>query len=133
MAKIKHISLRARDVEKTAAFYKEAFGLKQVGLGTTGVYLSDGHINFAILKYQPEKDGDKFKLGVDHFGFQVDDADATIDKVEQLGAKPVKNRQSITPTDPSNPQYYFEYRCVGPDDQQMDISHVGWVGGTDKP
>jgi len=33
MARIKHIALRTWDVEKTAAFYKEVFGLKQVGLG----------------------------------------------------------------------------------------------------
>jgi len=36
MARIKHIAIRTGDVEKTAAFYKEAFGLKQVALGRTG-------------------------------------------------------------------------------------------------
>ena len=32
MAQIKHIAIRTHDVEKTAAFYKEAFGLEQVGV-----------------------------------------------------------------------------------------------------
>ena len=42
MAQIKHIAIRATDPEKTVAFYKEVFGLKQVGLGrndpTIGVF-----------------------------------------------------------------------------------------------
>ena len=53
MARIKHIAIRTEDVEKTAAFYKEAFGLKQVGLGQNGIYLTDGHLNIAVLKFQP--------------------------------------------------------------------------------
>ena len=55
MARIKHIAIRTGDVEKTAAFYKEAFGLKQVGLGQNGIYLTDGHLNIAVLKFQPGK------------------------------------------------------------------------------
>src|SRR5262245_26211621 len=31
MVKIKHIAIRTPDPEKTAAFYKEVFGLKEVG------------------------------------------------------------------------------------------------------
>ena len=58
MARIKHIAIRTGDVEKTAAFYKEAFGLKQVGLGQNGIYLTDGHLNIAVLKFQPGKNGE---------------------------------------------------------------------------
>ena len=36
MAKIKHIAIRTTDVEKTVAFYKEVFDLKQVGRGLNG-------------------------------------------------------------------------------------------------
>jgi catechol 2,3-dioxygenase-like lactoylglutathione lyase family enzyme len=35
MAKIKHIAIRTRDVDQTAAFYKDAFDLTQVGMGKT--------------------------------------------------------------------------------------------------
>ena len=63
MAKIKHIAIRTADPEKTSAFYQEAFGLKKVGLGRNGIYLSDGHINLAILKGTG-------KLGIEHLGFQ---------------------------------------------------------------
>ena len=50
MARIKHIAIRTPDPEKTAAFYKKVFGLEEVGLARSGVYLSDGYINLAILK-----------------------------------------------------------------------------------
>lgn len=128
MARLKHVTLATHDVEKTAAFYKEAFGLKQVGLGVKGVYLSDGYINLAILKYQ---EGGHFKLGIDHLGFQVDDVDAAIAKVTELGAKPLTSREVVDRKDPSTPQMYFEFRCAGPDDQHIDISAVGWVGADD--
>ena len=37
MAQIKHIAIRTHNVEKTAAFYKEAFGLEQVGAAQNGI------------------------------------------------------------------------------------------------
>ena len=50
MARIKHIAIRTPYPEKTAAFYKDVFGLKEVGQARARVYLSDGYINLAILK-----------------------------------------------------------------------------------
>ena len=49
MARLKHIAIRTPDVTGTVAFYKEAFGLEEVGKGRSGIYLSDGYINLAIL------------------------------------------------------------------------------------
>ena len=85
MAQIKHIAIRTRDVDKTALFYKEAFGLQQVGLGQNGVYLTDGHLNIAILKYQKRKDGEPLRLGIDHVGFQVEDVPGSVAHIEVLG------------------------------------------------
>jgi Lactoylglutathione lyase and related lyases len=128
MAKIKHIAIRTSDVEKTVAFYKEVFELKQVGRGLNGIYLSDGHINLAILKYQPEKNQEPTKIGVDHLGFLVEDVDGTLAKLSALGGKTLTDRIHVTPKDPSTPQSYFEIRCMGPDDQVVDVSGAGWVG-----
>ena len=89
MARIKHIAIRTADIEKTATFYKEAFGLKQVGLGQNGIYLTDGHLNIAVLKFQPGKNGAPLRLGVDHVGFQVDDVEATVARINGLGGKPL--------------------------------------------
>ena len=128
MARIKHIAIRTRDIEKTAAFYKKAFGLKQVGLGQNGIYLTDGHLNIAILKFQRGKDGGPLRLGIDHVGFQVDDVEATLARIDGLGGKPLTDRTEVNPTDPSRPQSYCEVKCLGPDEQVIDVSRVGWVG-----
>src|SRR3989338_472095 len=111
MAKIKHIAIRATDPEKTVAFYKEVFGLKQVGLGRNGVYLSDGHINLAILKCKSEKEGGSGTVGVEHIGFQVEDVEATIAKISQRGGKSLMDRVDVTPTDTTNPRSYYEIKC----------------------
>jgi lactoylglutathione lyase len=128
MARIKHIAIRTRDVEKTAAFYREAFDLQQVGLGQNGVYLSDGHLNIAILKFQRGKNGEPLRLGVDHVGFKVEDVDATVARINSLGGKPETERSEVTPSDPSHPQSYYEIKCVGPEEQVIDVSSAGWVG-----
>jgi lactoylglutathione lyase len=130
MARIKHIAIRTHDIEQTASFYKEAFGLEQVGLGQNGIYLTDGHLNIAILKYRNEIDGETIKLGIDHVGFQVDDLEATLAKISSLGGKALAEQREVTPADPSRPQSYYEIKCIGPDDQVIDVSSVGWVGTT---
>ena len=78
MARIKHIAIRTPYPEKTAAFYKDVFGLKEVGQARAGVYLSDGYINLAILKSRAEDTGESPRdaagyTGIHHLGFMVDD------------------------------------------------------------
>ena len=128
MAQIKHIAIRTYNVEKTAAFYKEAFGLEQVGVGQSGVYLTDGRLNIAILNFRPVVEGESMKLGVDHIGFAVDDVDSTVERIKKLGGKALNERLEVEPPDPSKPQSYFEVKCVGPEDQVIDVSNAGWIG-----
>ncbi len=121
MARIKHIAIRTADPETTAKFYQETFGLTRAGLGKNGIYLTDGHINLAILKGGG-------KLGIEHLGFQVDDVEGTLARVASLGGKPLVERVNVTPTDAAHPQSYYEIKCLGPDDQIIDVSGSGWVG-----
>jgi catechol 2,3-dioxygenase-like lactoylglutathione lyase family enzyme len=130
MARIKHIAIRTHEVEKTAAFYKEAFGLDQVGAGQSGVYLTDGYLNIAILCMRATVEGETMRLGVDHIGFQVDDVNATVAKIRTLGGKALNERNEVQQGDPSKPQSYFEVKCVAPDDQVIDVSNAGWVGAS---
>jgi catechol 2,3-dioxygenase-like lactoylglutathione lyase family enzyme len=129
MAQLKHIAIRTEDVEKTAAFYRQVFGLKQVGAGQSGVYLTDGHLNIAILKLRPGADGERLRLGLDHFGFQVDDVEATAAAIERWGGKSLSSsavKQAQTNNDDARAHSYFEVKCLGPDEQVIDISKVGW-------
>ena len=128
MAQIKHIAIRTQDVEKTAAFYKDAFGLEQVGVGQSGIYLTDGHLNIAILSFRSVVEGETMKLGVDHIGFQVDDVDAAVARIKQSGGKSLDHRNEVSAGDPAQPQSYFEVKCIGPEEQIIDVSNAGWVG-----
>ena len=100
MAKIKHIAIRTPNPEKTAAFYKEVFGLEEVGRARAGYYLSDGYINLAILQSHDQGTGESPRdvpgyAGIDHFGFLVDDVDETCKKLEEAGAKATMGRVDL--------------------------------------
>ena len=133
MVKIKHIAIRTPDPEKTAAFYKEVFGLKEVGQARMGCYLSDGHINLAILKSRDQGSGESPRdvpgyAGVHHFGFIVDDVDETCRKLEAAGAKAMTSRTDAPGAAASGARSYYEIKYRGPDDQEIDITETGWIG-----
>jgi catechol 2,3-dioxygenase-like lactoylglutathione lyase family enzyme len=73
MARIRHIALLTKDTERLAEFYRTSFGLKEVSRSgeTTengkAIYLSDGHINLAILPARNRREG------IYHFGMEVED------------------------------------------------------------
>jgi lactoylglutathione lyase len=118
-AKIRHIAISTEDPEKTAAWYVEAFGLQEVGRSPNGVYLSDGEINFAVLRIKDKETGEIVK-GLSHFGFGVDDAEAFYQRLESQGAEK-------QPAVAISNQYY-ETKYTGPDGVTVDISEHGWVG-----
>lgn len=120
MAKIRHVAISTEDPEKTAAWYKEVFGLVEVGRTGAGVYLSDGDINFAVLRLRSKEDPEKIELGVSHFGFVVEDPQATYRKLEEMGV-------ARLPDVPIG-NMYFEVKYLGPDGQIVDVSEHGWVG-----
>jgi len=123
MARIKHIAIRTNDVDGTARFYREAFGLKDAGRGINGVYLSDGRINLAILTVKGEG-----KAGIDHLGFEVDDLDDAVAAAQRVGARRLTAAPPPAPGNASDPQSYFEIKLAGPDDQEIDVSETGWAG-----
>jgi catechol 2,3-dioxygenase-like lactoylglutathione lyase family enzyme len=120
-AKIRHVAISTENPEEVAAWYKDIFGLEEVGRSPSGgVYLSDGEINFAVLRLRSPDDPNQIIRGVHHFGFMVDDAEAFRAKLEAKGATKL-------PQAPGNLQY-FEEKYEGPDGQTVDLSEHGWVG-----
>src|SRR3954447_23367098 len=76
MAKLRHLAITVPDPEKAAEFYMQAFGLRRVGStdwhGASGVYLTDGVMTLALLRYRKEKYAGKRGsgyVGAHHFGF----------------------------------------------------------------
>ncbi|SRR5712692_469614 len=131
-AKLRHFAIVVRDIEKAAAFYETVFGLKRVGredleMGS-GIYLSDGVINLALLKYKGDsgsglKDAANF-VGAHHFGFQVDDLEAARKRIEAAGGKFFFTLGKTK--DDAN----FEMKFKDPDGVIFDISEKGWLGGS---
>ena len=132
MAKLRHIAVVVKDLEKAAAFYEKVFELKRVGeehleMGS-GIYLSDGVINLALLKYKGEagsglKDASSF-VGAHHFGFQVDDLAAAQKRIEAGGGTFFFDLG--TDAEKEN----FERKFKDPDGIIFDISQKGWLGAT---
>ena len=120
MARIRHIAILTEDVEKLVRFYTTAFGLKIVkGVGTA-TYLSDGHINLAIIPIEPERkiEGPQLQPGLYHFGFQVDDVGSLREACQEASA--------ATGIDKRPPNREAEYRVHDPDGNPIDLSQHGW-------
>ena len=106
MARIRHIALTTKDPEKTAAFYMQAFDMKEVSRSPNGsLHLTDGYIDLAILNWKTEQDADVGPngpnySGIHHLGFQVDDMEDATHKLEAAqGAadQPASGRRSRHP------------------------------------
>ena len=129
MARLKHIAIRTRDVAKTASFYREAFDLQEVGRGRNGVYLSDGYINLAILKFKTEEEantegGPKW-TGMHHFGFNVEAMPDAEEKILRAGATLKRKGHDV---DDKPRKGNVEVKFTGPDGITIDLSETGWVG-----
>ena len=120
MARIRHLAILTEDVDKLVKFYTNAFGLKVVhGIGTA-TYLSDGHINLAIIPIGPERkiEGPQLKPGIYHFGFEVENVEALRETCNELSAS-----SSI---DKRPPNREAEFRVHDPDGNPIDLSQHGW-------
>ena len=132
MAKLRHFALAVRDLEKSAAFYENVFGLKRVGredleIGS-GVYLSDGVINLALLNFSAgsgarasDMADPRGFVGAHHFGFQVDDLAEAQQRIERAGGKFFFDLGDERHGN-------FERKFKDPDGVIFDISQRGWIG-----
>ena len=120
MARIRHLALLTDDVERLVNFYTTVFGLKIVeGVGTA-TYLSDGHVNLAIIPIGPELEveGKQLVPGIYHFGFEVDDIEGLRPLCAELGA--------ATEIAKRPPNREAEFRVHDPDGNPIDLSQHGW-------
>ena len=79
---IRHIAVMTENWNREARFYQTIFGMKKITNGSTNPdrgHISDGVIGMAILGRRCG-----LNAGFDHFGFEVDDADAIVAKIKQF-------------------------------------------------
>ena len=123
-AKIRHIAICSKDTRALADFYIKTFGMVEVmsqeprdgGPATDqrAIYVSDGYINLACL---PARDKPE---GIDHFGFQVDDAEEVARRGKGAGAQ-----TGIAPR-PRDGRY-AEFRIHDPTGTGVDLATAGWA------
>lgn len=120
MARIRHLAILTEDVDKLVKFYTSMFGLKIVhGVGTA-TYLSDGHINLAIIPIGPEREieGPQLRPGINHFGFEVENVDTLREACNELNASSAIDKRP--------PNREAEFRVLDPDGNPIDLSQHGW-------
>jgi catechol 2,3-dioxygenase-like lactoylglutathione lyase family enzyme len=139
MAKIKHIALSTQDPEKTARFYADVFGMKQIGrvdhATVSGYFLTDGDLNLAILKFKNDavagaERGKDFS-GIHHIGFQVESLEAIAERLAAAGSErrdDVNNALGVGQS--SERRANVEVKYSGPDGVMLDVSETGWVGSS---
>jgi lactoylglutathione lyase len=133
--RIRHIALTTQDPAKTAAFYKEAFGMREIRRNPRGaVFLTDGYINLAILNFKTQKDpdvgahGPNFS-GIHHLGFEVEDLDGAVERLEHANGKELTAKDDLDMEMAADAHRNFEMKWAGPDGVVIDISHTGWDNG----
>jgi catechol 2,3-dioxygenase-like lactoylglutathione lyase family enzyme len=113
--KIRHLALFAREPEKLAKFYEDAFQMKRVHDKNNAFFLTDGYITMAIL---PATANGSTLPGLNHFGFKVENRDETLDQVVTAGAGPPLKRPDDRP--------YAEYRGYDLEGNMFDVSQHGF-------
>jgi catechol 2,3-dioxygenase-like lactoylglutathione lyase family enzyme len=142
MAKIKHIAISTQDPEATAKFYIEVFGLREIAKinspGASGFHLTDGDINFAVLKFKNDQTAGvpqgKEYSGLHHIGFEVDNIEDADKKLSAAGApirKDINDALGLGRNLPSHVNAEVKYSA--PDGVIIDISETGWAGTAKHP
>ena len=137
MAQIKHIAIATQDADKTASFYKDVFGLREIAKldnpGAKGYYLSDGNINVAILDFQKDEvAGAEYGMGysgIHHIGFEVESLEEIAEKMKAADAAPRDDiNRALGVGMPGARHANVEVKYGGPDGVIVDVSETGWVG-----
>ena len=122
MTKIRHIAIRSDDVEATAAFFQNVFGLRLVQRRAHGpIDLSDGDVNITPL---PTTIGGRTRpAGFEHIGFSVEDNEGARKRLLEAGAT------ELNPVALGGVYYESKFRM--PEGLVIDVGH--WCGTAPLP
>ncbi len=134
MARIRHVAIATQDPEATARFYMDGLGLQEAGRvfndAAEGYYLTDGHVNLAILKFKDDfaatTEGAPRYAGVHHLGFAVGEMASAEQQIITAGAR-YKSEHDMPGNRPSR-EANVEVKFTAPDGVTVDLSESGWAG-----
>jgi len=105
-----------------AQFYTSTFGMYEVfrrNWERGAVYLSDGHVNLALLPNNNKEQEPADLRGINHLGIRIDDLDVALNTAYANGAKP---SDRVLPRDGR----FAETFVFDPAGQRIDLSQQGW-------
>lgn len=116
---LEHVNVTVADVERSAAFYSDLLDLhvRWKGASAEGrpvIHVGDDRCYLALF----EADGegapayDYGAVGVNHYGFVVDDLDAALARLRTLGVEPT----ATFDYEPGRRAYFFD-----PDGQEVEL------------
>ena len=116
--KIRHLALFARDPDALARFYVDVLEMTIVpgSEGSAARYVTDGYLTLALL---PHRLTGSAAVGLNHFGFAVDDTAAIAERLVAHGVESPKLRPADRP--------FAEYRAVDPEGNWFDLSEHGFA------
>ncbi|HLY67826.1 MAG TPA: VOC family protein [Chloroflexota bacterium] len=125
MAKIRHIAIRSEDVEATAKFFVDVFGLELVQRRAHGpIDLSDGDVNITVLPLTLNNTDREIHKGYEHIGFSVEDNDEVHQRLLAHGAS------ELNPVQLGDA--YYESKYMSPDGLVIDVGHWRGTSPVDK-
>ena len=86
MATLRHVAMVVEDIEKTAKFYEQSFGMQRVRQSETSIGLSDGYMSVVIIHPSNVNMKGETRRGLHHLGFLIDDMEEITATVEANGA-----------------------------------------------
>jgi lactoylglutathione lyase len=95
VTRIGHVAIRARDIEKTAAFYRDVLGMSEAfrmqnqagtALGSVHIYVAPSQFIEIFPDGEATTDTNKQKAGLHHLCIEVDNAAASLEEVRGRGA-----------------------------------------------
>ncbi|MGW6906016.1 SgcJ/EcaC family oxidoreductase [Streptomyces sp. NPDC054940] len=120
--RLRHLAIVARDPEKLAEFYSSVFAMELFHRDPDGsCFLSDGYLSLALIKHK--LDGET-PLGMNHFGFHIEDTAATSEALVAAGTPQPAERFTDRP--------FAEYRAMDPEGNWFDLSEHGFGGPSAK-
>lgn len=136
MPKIKHIAIATQDADKTAKFYIDVFGMKEISQldspTASGYFLSDGDINLAILNFRnADVAGSEYGLdysGLHHIGFQVENLEEIAERMANAGHSARDDMNNALSMGRTGSHGNVEHKFGGPDGVVVDVSATGWAG-----
>ena len=89
MAKLRHLALSVKDLEASAKFYEDAFGMTRVRQSKVAIMMSDGVMSLALLHLRsndnaPDERGPDY-IGLHHMGFLVESVPTSSEAVAAAG------------------------------------------------